>query len=79
MIQQQNKNETKKGIPVGSIATKFLLVDVARKKLDVAPATLDILFKLNRVLDHQSAVFVAELRKFCRYGKMPGICSCLDA
>lgn len=70
--EQQNQ-------PVWSIATKFLLINITRHKLNVTTTTFDILLKFYRILDHQRSILVTELWKFCRYCKVLCICRCLNA
>lgn len=64
--------------PVRSITTELLLIDISRKKLNVATATFNILLKLYGVLDYKRSVLVTELRQLCRYSKMSGICMRLN-
>lgn len=59
--------------PVWSITTKFLLIDITGKKLNVTTTTFNVLLKLYGILEHKSSVLVAELWYLGRYGKMPGI------
>jgi hypothetical protein len=64
--------------PVWSVSTKFLLVHESREKLDVTTTTFNVLLKPYRILEDQCSVLVVEFRYLCRYGKKPGISSCLN-
>lgn len=63
---------------VWSVSTKFLLVHESREKLDVTTTTFNVLLKPYRILEDQCSVLVVEFRYLCRYGKKPGISSCLN-
>lgn len=63
--------------PVRSVTTKFLLIDISRKKLDVTTTTFNVLFKLNWILDYESSILIAELWYLCRYCIMLCIIICL--
>ena len=50
-----------RNLPIWSVPANFFLVDITGYKLNISTTTLDILLKLNGVLDHQCPVLVTEL------------------